>query len=199
MSRHIARWLPVVLALLLAALTYWLNEVVQPNPAKRDGSNRHDPDYVINNFTATKLGPDGTPAYVLTAAKMIHYPDDDSTQLEAPRVTDYQKDRAPLHIAADSGRISKDGKDIYLSGRVKIVREAYKDSSALTVQTTYLHLIPDAGIAETDKPVTIQDAHTFVSGVGLEFNNKTRILKLLSHVKGHYDKATQISPSSPGA
>ena len=56
--------------------------------------------------------------------------------------------------------------------------------------TTWLHVIPDDGIAKTDRPVRIQDAATVVTADGLEFDNNTRILKLLSNVRGRYDKKT---------
>ena len=39
-----------------------------------------------------------------------------------------------------------------------------------------------------DKPVRIQDANTLITSDGLEFNNETRILKLLSNVRGRYEK-----------
>jgi len=50
-----------------------------------------------------------------------------------------------------------------------------------------LHVVPDDDIAETDKPVQIQDANTLITSVCLEFNNRTRILKLLSNVRGRYE------------
>ena len=55
------------------------------------------------------------------------------------------------------------------------------------MRTTYLHVIPDDNIAKTDRPVTITDAATVVNAVGLELNSETRVLKLLSRVRGTYD------------
>lgn len=181
-------WFPVGLMLLLAALTYWLNQSVQSAPPKRDGSTRHDPDYSVENFKTTRMGTDGTPQHILAAGKMTHYPDDDSTQLERPHFTRYAKGNAPLHILAGRGSISAEGEHVYFHDKVQVVRDAYADSSRLTLDTEYLHIVPDQDQARTDKAVTIRDANTIVTAVGLELNSKTRVMKLLSRVKGHYEQ-----------
>ena len=73
---------PAVLLVMLAMLSFWLDRTVQPPPPKNDGSSRHDPDYTVENFTATRMGKDGLPRHTLTATRMVHYPDDDSTHLD---------------------------------------------------------------------------------------------------------------------
>jgi len=55
------------------------------------------------------------------------------------------------------------------------------------VRTAFLHVIPDENIARTDRTVTITDAATTVTAVGLELNSDTRVIKLLSNVRGTYD------------
>jgi len=55
------------------------------------------------------------------------------------------------------------------------------------MSTAFLHVIPDQNLARTDRAVTITDAATVVTAVGLELNNETRVLKLLSNVRGTYD------------
>ncbi|MCR4298510.1 MAG: LPS export ABC transporter periplasmic protein LptC, partial [Gallionella sp.] len=56
----------------------------------------------------------------------------------------------------------------------------------LTLQTEYLHIIPDRDLATTDRAVTIIDARSTISATGLEMDNKARILKLLSKVKSEH-------------
>ena len=189
MKDRVAIWFPIGLMLLLAGLTYWLDQSVQPPPQKQDGSNRHDPDYIVERFSATRLGKDGNPAYTLKADKMTHYPDDDSTHLEKPYFSSFAEGKPPLHITGDKSLLSKDGEHVYFTGHVQAIREASGTDSQLTLNTTYLHLIPDKGLMSTDKPVVIKDAHTNISAIGLELDNNTRIYKLLSRVKGRYDKA----------
>jgi lipopolysaccharide export system protein LptC len=189
MKERSALLFPLGLMLLLAALSLWLDRAVQPAAPKRDGSTRHDPDYTVENFNATRLGADGTPRYVLAASRMVHYPDDDSTHLERPHFTRVEKQAAPLHILADSGLVSRDGKDIYFRGNVEVIREAYGAASRMTVNTEYLHVIPDKDVARTDKPVTIRNDRSHMTAVGLELDTRARIIKLFSRVKAHYEKA----------
>jgi lipopolysaccharide export system protein LptC len=175
--------------ILLAMMSFWLNQKVQPPQPKNDGSSRHDPDYTVEKFTATRLGPNGMPQHALAAARMTHYPDDDTTHLDHPHFTRFSPGKPSIHIQSNKGLISKDGEHAYFADNVQVMREAYRDKSALTLTTSYLHVIPDKDLALTDKFVTIRDAHINVTGVGLELNNKTHVIKLLSRVKGRYEKS----------
>ena len=57
----------------------------------------------------------------------------------------------------------------------------------MTLQTSYLHVIPDQDLAKTDRQVTLTSGNSTVTSVGLEFNNATRSLKLLSQVQGTFE------------
>jgi lipopolysaccharide export system protein LptC len=70
-----------------------------------------------------------------------------------------------------------------------VTRAASRDASELTARTDFLHVVPDLGLAKTDRAVTIADAATTVTAVGLELNSETRVLKLQSRVRGTYDPA----------
>lgn len=191
MKRRSTHWFPVVLLAMLAALTYWLERSVQASLPKKDGSQRHDPDYFVENFTAYRLGPDGQPQSRLKAEKMTHYPDDDSSHLIAPHFYRIGKDKPLTDIQSKTGLVSRDGVDVYFIDDVKAVRDAYGDRSALTVTTSWLHLVPDKDTADTDKPVVIQDAKTHITGIGLHVDNTTQIIQLHSRVRARYDKTPQ--------
>lgn len=188
MNDRSAIWFPIGLMLLLAALTYWLARVVEhPQPAG-DGNARHDPDYIVDGLSAVQLGLNGAPKYTLAAAKMIHYPDDDSTRLFQPDLTEFRQGRAPVRIQAEQGQVSSNGKVVILIGDVRVARRAQGDQGPLTLTTDWLRILPDDGLANTDRAVTISNANAVVHAVGLELNNNTGILKLLSRVRGRYEK-----------
>ena len=188
MMQRFTAWFPVVLLAVVAAATVWLDRQVQPPERARDGKARHDPDYVVENFSATRVGPDGVPRYTLRARRMLHYPDDDTTHLDAPILVNFRGPGMTVTATSKSALLSSNGENAYLTDDVRLVRSAYDGKSELTMLTSWLHVIPDDGIAKTDKPVRIYDANTLITSVGLEFNNETRILKLLSHVRGRYEK-----------
>lgn len=188
MINRLPSWFPLVLLILLATLTYWLDQAVQPPPPARDGSSRHDPDYVVENFSAVQMGRDGTPRYTLTAKKMLHYPDDDTTHLEHPRFVNTEPAKPSLRVKADQAKLSSDGENVYLTGNVVVLREAEDNRGGTTIATSFLHIIPDDGILKTDKAVTITGSRAVINAVGMELNNHTRIIQLLSRVKIVHDK-----------
>jgi len=178
-------WLPLFPLLGLLGVTYWLNQQVQQEFAKPPGQ-RHDPDATMENFSAVKMSQQGTPRFIMNAKKMLHYPDDDSTELDAPRLTVLSAERPPIHIAAQRGVVSSKGDEVFLYRNVKVVREAGANRGELVVLTEYLHAIPDRDLADTDKPVTIVDAHNTTHAIGLEMDNKARTLKLLAQVRSEH-------------
>lgn len=179
-------WLPLLPLLGLLGVTYWLNQQVQPEAAKPDASKRHDPDAIMENFSAVKFNEQGTPRFIMAAKKMQHYPNDDSSTLEVPRLTTLSADSPAIHVIASSGILSSRGDEVFLHGDVEVLREASADREELTLQTDYLHVIPDRDWADTDRPVTIVDAHNTVHAIGLEMDNKARTLKLLSQVRSEH-------------
>lgn len=186
MNDKLTTWFPFLLLAVLAALTFWLDQAVQPQADTRNGLARHDPDYIIDGLTAMTMAPNGDIKQTLAAEKLIHYPDNDSTHLRMPKFVSLTSPKAPLTITSLEALVSKDGNDVFFKDDVRVTRGAYANRSELVVNTSYLHVIPDKNIAETDKPVTITDANTIVKSIGLELNNETRILKLESQVRGTY-------------
>lgn len=180
---------PLILVGMLAALTFWLDRVVQPSPGGLGGASRHDPDYIIENLSAISMDEAGAEKYALSAAKMTHYPDDDTTLLARPRFVSYGSAKAPVTITATEAVVSANGEHVYFQDDVRMARAAHGENSELVVRTPFLHVIPDYGIAKTDRTVTITNAMTTVTAVGLELNSETRVIKLLSNVRGSYDQS----------
>ena len=88
---------------LLVGLTLWLNQLVQAPYSRADGKLRHDPDLVVENFSARKLGEDGAVLYTLAARKMVHFPDDDSALLESVKLEAFEPKQPRMTITADQG------------------------------------------------------------------------------------------------
>ncbi len=185
--RHIA-WYPLSLLTLLAALSFWLEYTVQSAATVEQKRQRNDPDFTVDGLSAIQSGPDGAPRYTLSASRMVHYPDDDSTHLADPRFKSLEPGKPPLSIRANRGLVSSEGQHLYLFDDVVITGEREDaQGGPLTLTTKSLHVIPDKDFAETQDPVTVSDARTRIDGVGLELNAQTRVLKLLSEVRGRYE------------
>jgi len=179
-------WLPLAALSLLVALTLWLNALVQAPTARADGSHRHDPDLIVENFNARKLGDDGRVLYTLAARKMVHYPDDDSALLESVKVEAFEPRQPRMMITADNGRLEQGGERILIEGNVVIVRDADAKNDASRITTDKLTVLPDAGIAKTDSEVTLSSGRNHAVSQGVEIDNRTRTMKL-SHVRATYE------------
>ena len=189
MGERLSTLFSLVLLVLLAALTYWLDRAVQGPTASREKLMLHDPDYLVDKLLATRMDVNGRVRDTLHAARMVHFPDDDSTELELPRFASYGHG-APLSITSKHGLVTSNGGNLYFRGEVRANRSPYDDKSELVVTTEYLHLLPDDDIAKTDQPVIIRDANMTIQAVGMELNNETRVLKLNATVKGVYHDAS---------
>jgi lipopolysaccharide export system protein LptC len=188
MRRDRASYLfPLLMMLALAAASLWLERAVQAPEHDQSGKLRHDPDFIAEDFGITKMGLNGKPEYSISAARMQHYPDDQSTDIVEPRLVQRHEDAPPVVIRADRGQLSNNGEVASFFGNVVVVREASRERAELRMQTEYLQIVPDSDLARTDKPVVITEDGSRLAGVGMEFNNKTRQFTLLSQVRGRFD------------
>ena len=185
-NRHLNLF-PLLLMLALAAASLWLERAVQTPERDKSGKTRHDPDFIAEEFGVTKFDGSGHPEYSLSAKRMLHFPDTDSTEIEAPQVVQRHANEAPVVIRADRGSISRGGEETNFYGNVVVVRSPSRGRSELRVQTEYLQILPERDLARTDKAVVITDGRSRLSGVGMTFNNKTREFDLLSQVRGSFD------------
>jgi lipopolysaccharide export system protein LptC len=180
------RLFPLGLMLALAALTFYLDRTVNEedsHPALR----RHDPDYLVVNFTTTTYNRDGAAESTLSAAKMVHYPDDDSTELVAPRVVQTKPDEPKITVRADRGQLSRDGDEIFLYDNVVLDREAGAGRTAARLTTEFLHVVRDRSLVRTDREVKIVEDSRALSGRGMEYNNETRHFTLQAEVRGRFE------------
>jgi lipopolysaccharide export system protein LptC len=171
-------WLPLAVLAVLAALTLWLNQLVQAPSARADGSLRHDPDLMVDNFNARKLGEDGRVLYTLAARKMVHYPDDDSAQLESVTLEAFEPRQPKMTLTADHGRLEQGGDRVWIEGNVVVVRQADAKNEAARLTTDRLLVLPDEGIARTSSEVVLDSPSGHATGTGLEIDNRARTMKL---------------------
>ena len=188
---------PLVLAVLLALVTFWINLTVEEQGPKIDGSNRHDPDYTMNNFVTTQTEPSGKLSYVLAATEMVHYPDDDSTVLQRPRFTQFTVNKPYTQIEALRGYVSSNGEEIELVDNVKVVRQAFEGKGEMQVLTEKLIILPNQNIAKTDSAVLIKQApKTVIRAKGMVFDKKNQTIKLFNRVKVHYERPAAMPVKS---
>jgi len=180
--RHAGSLFPLLLVGVLAGLTFWLQRISEPQVADRSGRNRHDPDFIIDNFSVRRFGPEGALQHTLAATRMMHYPDDDTTMVIAPRLTFHATPTSVL--VAEQALVSKDAKSVRLERNVRLSRDAAAGGLPMEVTSARLDVLPDAETASTDTPVTITQGRSVVTGSGLVADNKTKQTTLFGPVRG---------------
>lgn len=187
MGISFSRLFPLLLMLALAMLSFWLERtarIEQGHPSLR----RHDPDYIVHNFRIVNYGPAGNAESMLTARKMVHYPDDDSTELQAPRALQTKAGEPPMTLTADRGALSQDGEDTFLYDNVLLVRSATPQQPEMRMQTSFLHIVRTRSLVRTDREVAVREEGRSLTGRGMEYDNAARVLQLRERVRGRFEQ-----------
>ncbi len=184
------RLLPLALMLALALLSFWLERTAREVPAPMSQP-RHDPDYSVEQFTLTGFSRAGAPESTLSAAKMVHYPDDDTTALVAPRLVQFKPDQPRMFLSADRGMLSRDGEEVFLHDNVLLRREALAEAAETRIQTSFLHVVRDRSLVRTDREVRISERGRTLAGLGMEYDNEARRLELQAQVRGVFEAEAQ--------
>lgn len=186
MKTRLTHLLPLGLMLLLAAMTLWLQYVVQQDSGDSK-SVRHDPDAIVENFTVNRLDETGKLQYTFSSPKMLHFPDNDSAEALYPRVVYVAKEGGNLVATASRGVVHRQGEEAFLYGNVLVVREATPQEDELRARTEFLHILSKEGVAQTDRSVTITEGRSVLTGVGMVVNKDKDEFVLQSQVKGAFD------------
>lgn len=191
---------PIVILSVLALLTAWINHMVQPLQPKLDGSSRHDPDYIMSNFVTSQTDVNGNLRYKLAAAEMKHFPDDDTTDLQRPRYTQFSVGKPYTQVESLRGYVASDGKQIQLVDNVKITRQAFAGKGEMTIESEYLNILPNEDLVLTDRPVVIKQApKTVIYATGMVYEKDKKTITLLHRVRAHYEKPNSSSMTGSDA
>ena len=177
---------PIILIILLALFTFWVDKTVrQPTKEQEQGPERN-PDYIMENFSTYRVDHIRKKHEKLLAEKMLHYVANDATYFEQPRLINSKMNKPGMRVRADKANMSGDD-DIHLNGNVKVIRYDVGGKET-TMTTSYLHINRDNDISKTNKPATIIQNNTIINTVGIEIDNNTHIIHLLSDVRFIHDK-----------
>lgn len=144
------------------------------------------PDAWIERFATVDMDEAGRPKRRLEADYMAVNPDETS-ELSNPYYVLYRAGGEPWHVRSERGRVSADGKEVMLLGKVDIWRNDGSGARDLDVRTEDLRVLPDAGYGETGERATIRTPASTSEGVGLRAWLDESRLELLSRVRTHVD------------
>ena len=186
MINSLPKKFPIIIIIIIALFTFWIDKTVRQPTKELEKDLQNNPDYIMENFSTYQVDHIREKHEKLLAEKMLHYVANDTTYFEQPRLINSKVDKLEMRVRADKANMSGED-DIHLNGNVKVVR--YDAGGGETIMTTsYLHINRDDDISKTNKPATIIQNNTIINTVGIEFDNNTHIIHLLSDVKFVHDK-----------
>lgn len=171
----------------VAGLSGWLLQTVEAPTTASPGKTRHDPDFYLKDFTLTTMDKTGAPRNRLVSPSMVHYADDNSSEVDQPSMQVFSKNGPPWHIDAGTGWLAAEGKTVILRDGVVIRQTNAEQGRETIIRTPDLTIKPDDEYAETASPVNYSDGTgTVVDAVGMRAHFKEERLELLSQVRGKY-------------
>ncbi len=133
---------------------------------------------------------DGAWSSRIYSPRAIHYPEQDTTIFDKPRMTAKTEGQLTWVITADHGDSHPGLKVLYLTDNVHVQRIDDTTHKIINLTTTALTLYPPQKLAHTDQPVTIIQPGSTINAVGLSADLNKGELQLLSQVHGTYEKST---------
>ena len=185
-------WISALFFVALGALTFWIWQQLDEDQTPVAKAKDHEPDYYLEKMIRTSLDETGQVRNVLYADVVLHFPDDDSTELTKPRMEIYNGRSEPWYVIAESGWVSSGNEVVLLHGEVEIWRQGDAGVREFEVLTSELTILPEEKYAETDDPATITSPSTVTTSVGLRANFAHDRLELLDRVKSRHE----VEPST---
>jgi lipopolysaccharide export system protein LptC len=188
LGQWVSSYLPLLLMALLAAGTWWL---VQHTPrAAAPGADvpaRHDPDYAMNGFTLQRFGADGRLKVQVQGARLRHYPDDDTLEIDSVTVRALSPDGSVTQATARRALASSDASEVQLIGGAQVVREAASDGSKVEFESEFLHVFLNVERLSSHLPVRLREGRSELSVGAIDYDNLTRSAKLGAPVRARLD------------
>jgi lipopolysaccharide export system protein LptC len=193
--------IPIVAMAALAGITWWLLEATQAPPSPDLlKPKEHTPDYFADNFSVSELDQSGTTQYRLTAVNLVHYEDNEYSDLIKPAIRAFQPGKPIVTATGDTGTVNSDASIVDLYGNARILRAPGDGDPEMQADSSHFRVLVNDDVIETEKPVKLRRGLSIMTASGMNYNNVTRVMKLFGNVRGAIaaSDASGASPRQPG-
>ena len=181
---HLAAGISLVLLAGLAAGTWYLALISEREEARAGlRTPPGEPDYFLDDAVFTRINVDGDPVYRMSAEHLLHFPEDGTSVYRSPVLVSVDPAKPRVTVRADHGRSNEDGSRTVLTGNVVLVRAPTENEPQMTIRTEEVTIFSETEIARSELPVRIERGTSVLTGVGMEFDNAARSLKVDSQVE----------------
>jgi lipopolysaccharide export system protein LptC len=177
----------LVLLLGAAVLSWWLLSQVRISGEVEDRAQVHRPDFFLDDFILRVMDEAGRPKHKVEGTRLVHYPDDDTAEVDDPYMEIYRPQAPDWQISARFAWIGPGGEQVRLQREVVVERVAEADVAPMTMLTEELLALPDDEYVETDLPVRFLGTGWDVTAIGMRGWLGEGRMELLSEVRGVHE------------
>jgi len=199
-TARLSSFLSLIALAALAGGTYWLLQATRP-PASHGEElpKTHTPDYFADNFSISELDQSGSTQYRLTAAKMVHYEDDENSDLTRPAVRAFQPGKPIVTATGERGTVNGDASIVDLYDNARILRAAGAGDPEMQADSVHFRVLVNDDVIETEKPVKLRRGLSIATASAMKYNNVTRVIQLFGNVRGYIAPSDISGSGTPGA
>ena len=180
----VSAYLPLLLMAVLALGTWWL---VKNTPlfdeARAPAPPRHEPDYTMTQFTVQRFAADGALRVQIEGDAMRHYPDDETIEVDNPRIRAIAADGRVTLASARRALSNRDGSEVQLFGDARIEREATARDPAIEFRGEFLHYFQYTERVRSHLPVRVTQGASEIRADALAYDHLAGVLDLKGHVR----------------
>jgi LPS export ABC transporter protein LptC len=187
MANKLSSIFVLFLILIITLITYWLKAEVEKELLIKNNNNASGPEFYLKSFNSIQTKKNGDVEFILSAKNMEQFDFAEYAILKNPRFTRYKNSKPYSSIKSNKGKIISDGDEYLFTDNVILTRVKTENKKEMKLFTDQLDILPNIDIVLTKKPVKIiQEPNIEIYGIGMKYDNKEGIIKLLSKVKVHY-------------
>ncbi len=188
MANKLSTIFVLLLIIIIAFITYWLKIEVEKELLTKNNNNASGPEFYLKNFNSVQTKKNGAVKFIIKAKNMEEFNYAEYAILKKPRFTRYKNSKPHSFIKSNNGKVINGGDKYLFTDNVILTRIKTKKKREMRLFTDELDILPNIDIILTKKPVKIiQEPNIEIYGIGMKYDNKEGIVKLLSNVKVHYD------------
>ncbi|OGT57356.1 MAG: LPS export ABC transporter periplasmic protein LptC [Gammaproteobacteria bacterium RIFCSPHIGHO2_12_FULL_43_28] len=169
----------------IAGFATWMTLSYRPQNGKAF-TEKNVPDTLMEGVTAIIMNKEGTLDMKIETPKMVHYTENDTTNLLQPSITLYRKSPEPWHITSRFAKATQGIDNINFWENVVISHLADEHDPFTEIQTTTLMVYPHDQKATTDAPIKLIQPNLIVNAIGMRADMNTGDINLLSQTRGEY-------------
>jgi lipopolysaccharide export system protein LptC len=144
------------------------------------------PDAYMEDVVALIMDKQGKPSMKIVTPRLVHYTENDTTQLKSPQLTLYRKSPKPWFITAKYAKATQGINNVDFWDNVTVHHAADENNPATIIKSPTLTVHPEKQIAKTNDLITLIQPNLVVKATGMYADMNTGDIKLLSQARGEY-------------